>query len=147
MPEQAFTRRRTLTVTLILTTICAILVTSASTLLKPRQQAWLAIEQNRAIVAAADLSPEPASLSPGEVVALFGNLDAELVDLESGRLSLVTDPITYRFSTESGDSSGRASGEGSLVLPADDPLNMQKIQSDSKLNVENWELEDIQKMI
>jgi len=52
-------------------------------------------------------------------------------------------PITYRFSTESGDSSGRASGEGSLVLPADDPLNMQKIQSDSKLNVENWELEDI----
>ena len=35
-------------------------------------------------------------------------------------------PITYRFSTESGDSSGRASGEGSLVLAADDPLNMQK---------------------
>ena len=52
-------------------------------------------------------------------------------------------PITYRFSTESGDSSGRASGEGSLVLAVDDPLNMQKIQSDSKLNVENWELEDV----
>ncbi len=52
-------------------------------------------------------------------------------------------PITYRFSTESGDSSGRASGEGSLVLAADDPLNLQKIQSDSKLNVENWELEDV----
>ena len=52
-------------------------------------------------------------------------------------------PITYRFSIESGDSSGRASGEGSLVLAADDPLNMQKIQSDSKLNVENWELEDV----
>ncbi len=52
-------------------------------------------------------------------------------------------PITYRFSTESGDSSGRASGEGSLVLAADDPLNMQKIQSDSKLKVENWELEDL----
>ncbi|MBE9545597.1 MAG: hypothetical protein IMF02_13960, partial [Proteobacteria bacterium] len=52
-------------------------------------------------------------------------------------------PISYRFSTESGDSSGRASGEGSLVLAADDPLNMQKIQSDSKLKVENWELEDV----
>ena len=52
-------------------------------------------------------------------------------------------PITYRFSTESSDSSGRASGEGSLALAADDPLNMQKIQSDSKLIVENWELEDV----
>ena len=52
-------------------------------------------------------------------------------------------PITYRFSTESGDGSGRASGKGSLVLAADDPTNMQKIQSDSKLNIENWELEDV----
>jgi hypothetical protein len=52
-------------------------------------------------------------------------------------------PITYRFSVESGDSSGRASGEGSLELAADDPLNMQKIRSDSKLNIENWELEDL----
>jgi len=51
--------------------------------------------------------------------------------------------ITYRFSTKSGDSNGRASGEGFLVLAADDPLNMQKIQSDSKLNIENWELEDL----
>jgi len=52
-------------------------------------------------------------------------------------------PITYRFSVESGDSSGRASGEGSLALAADDPLNMQKIQSDSKLSIKNWELENI----
>ena len=52
-------------------------------------------------------------------------------------------PITYRFSTESGDSSGRASGEGALVPAAGEPLNMQKIQSDSKLRVENWELEDV----
>jgi translocation and assembly module TamB len=52
-------------------------------------------------------------------------------------------PITYRFSVESGDSSGRASGEGSLALAADDPLNIQKIQSDSKLSIKNWELENI----
>ncbi|MBW2706098.1 MAG: hypothetical protein JRD84_07295 [Deltaproteobacteria bacterium] len=52
-------------------------------------------------------------------------------------------PITYRFSVESGDSSGRASGEGSLALAADDPLNMHKIQSDSKLSIKNWELENI----
>jgi len=34
--------------------------------------------------------------------------------------------ITYRFSMESGDGSGHASGKGSLVPAADDPLDMQK---------------------
>lgn len=52
-------------------------------------------------------------------------------------------PISYRFSTVSGDGSGRASGDGSLALAADDPLNMQKAQSDSRLKIENWELEDV----
>jgi translocation and assembly module TamB len=52
-------------------------------------------------------------------------------------------PVTYRFSTESGDGSGRAFGEGTLVLAADTPLNMQNIQADSKLSVENWELADL----
>ena len=52
-------------------------------------------------------------------------------------------PITYRFSAESGDNKGQASGEGSLALAADDPLNIQKIQTDSKLSIKNWELEDV----
>ncbi|MCP5105776.1 MAG: hypothetical protein GY950_20480, partial [bacterium] len=52
-------------------------------------------------------------------------------------------PITYHFSVESGDNSGRASAEGTLALSSDDPLNMQKIQSDSKLRIDNWELEDV----
>ena len=51
-------------------------------------------------------------------------------------------PITYRFSTESGDSTGRASGEGSLVLATDGSLDMQKIQLNSNIMVENWELKD-----
>lgn len=51
-------------------------------------------------------------------------------------------PITYRFAFESGDGSGRASGEGSLAVSPDDPLNFQKLRSDSKLNVKNWELQD-----
>jgi len=52
-------------------------------------------------------------------------------------------PITYHFSVESGDNSGRASGEGTLALSPDDPLNVQKIQADSKLRIDNWELEDV----
>lgn len=97
MPEQKISRRRTLVVTLILTTICAFLVTSAATLLKPRQQAWLAVEQNRSIIAAAGLAADARALTPGEVVALFGNLDAQLIELETGTPSRAADPITFRF--------------------------------------------------
>ena len=52
-------------------------------------------------------------------------------------------PISYRFSATAGDNGGRVSGEGSLAFSPDDPLNMEKIQSDSKLQVENWELQDL----
>jgi hypothetical protein len=52
-------------------------------------------------------------------------------------------PISYRFAARSGDDSGRASGEGTLAFSPDDPLNMEKIQADSKLQVEDWELRDL----
>ena len=52
-------------------------------------------------------------------------------------------PITYRFSVDSGDKSGRASGDGSLTLSPDDVMNVHKIRSNSKLQVKNWELEDV----
>ncbi len=51
-------------------------------------------------------------------------------------------PITYRYSLESGDSTGRASGEGSLLLAADEPLDMQKIRLNANVIVKNWELKD-----
>jgi hypothetical protein len=57
------------------------------------------------------------------------------------------DPYTYQFSVISGDDSGRANGEGTLTLAADDPLNFQKIQSNSKLSIENWELEEVAAII
>lgn len=52
-------------------------------------------------------------------------------------------PLTYRFSVESGDNSGRVSGEGSLALSPDDPLNMHKIRSNSTLQIKSWELKDV----
>ncbi len=51
--------------------------------------------------------------------------------------------ITYRFSAESGDSNGQASGEGAFTVTKDDPLDLKKIQSDSILSIKNWELENI----
>ena len=51
-------------------------------------------------------------------------------------------PITYQFSAASGDNTGRASGEGSLVLAAGKPLDMQSVRLNSNMMVENWELKD-----
>ncbi|MBT8372631.1 MAG: DUF748 domain-containing protein, partial [Deltaproteobacteria bacterium] len=59
----------------------------------------------------------------------------------------LNNPIKYRFSVESGDSSGRASGEGTLALSPTDPLNVQKIKSDSKLHIENLELHDFSSIL
>ena len=56
-------------------------------------------------------------------------------------------PINYNFSVKSGDGSGQASGEGTLTLAADDPLNLQKIRSNSHLSIDNWELEDVSAII
>ncbi|MDX2501211.1 MAG: hypothetical protein QNL14_11995 [Deltaproteobacteria bacterium] len=106
--------------------------------------------------------PESASSDRGEafIPAYYGSLNITngsiLTATADGKETVVAKnmnlnldapgpdiPITYRFSAESGDSKGQASGEGSLALAADDPLNIQKIQTDSKLSIRNWELEDV----
>jgi hypothetical protein len=67
---------------------------------------------------------------------------AENVDL-SLDASGPENPITYRFLVDSGDKMGHASGEGSLTLSPDDTMNVQQIRSDSKLEIKNWELEEL----
>jgi translocation and assembly module TamB len=57
------------------------------------------------------------------------------------------DPITYQFSVNSGDSSGKATGDGTLTLAADDPVDIKRIYSDSRLSIDDWELEDVIAMI
>ncbi len=57
-------------------------------------------------------------------------------------VSDIEKPIIYRVLLTSGDSIGRFSGEGTLTLSADNPLDLNAIQSDASLKVSNWELED-----
>jgi len=57
-------------------------------------------------------------------------------------VSDIKKPITYRVLLTSGDSIGRFAGEGTLTLSADNPLDLNAIQSDVSLKVSNWELED-----
>ena len=51
-------------------------------------------------------------------------------------------PITYRVLMTAGDAVGRFTGEGTLTLSADNPLDMNAIQSDAHLKITNWELDD-----
>ena len=57
-------------------------------------------------------------------------------------ISDLKEPIKYRLFMTSGDTTGRFSGEGTITLSPDDPLNLNAIQSNAKLKITNWELEN-----
>ena len=57
-------------------------------------------------------------------------------------ISDLKEPINYRLFMTSGDTTGRLSGEGTLTLSPDDPLNLNAIQSNAELKITNWQLED-----
>jgi hypothetical protein len=57
-------------------------------------------------------------------------------------ISDIQKPIVYRVFLISGDRLGRFSGEGTMTLSANDPFNLSRIQSDARLKITNWELED-----
>ena len=58
-------------------------------------------------------------------------------------MSNIEKPITYRVFLVSGDKLGHFAGEGKMTLSADDPYNLSKIQSDARLKITNWQLEDV----
>lgn len=121
MVEQPQSLRATMLVTILITLVCAILVTSSVTLLKPRQLAWLAIEQNRAIIAAAGLSNESASLSAGEVVERMSLLSASLLELN--RLEVTIGPQALVFDFFAGTDAG---GEVYVIPPGQDVAGLGK---------------------
>jgi len=57
-------------------------------------------------------------------------------------ISDIEKPIAYRVFLVSGDKLGRFAGEGTLTLSADDPFNLSRIQSDARLKITSWEIED-----
>ena len=58
-------------------------------------------------------------------------------------ISDIEKPIAYQVFLTSGDTVGTLSGEGTLTLSANNPLDLKAIQSDARLKITNWELEDI----
>ncbi|MEE4265870.1 MAG: hypothetical protein V2I56_24490, partial [Desulfobacteraceae bacterium] len=58
-------------------------------------------------------------------------------------ISDIEKPIAYRLFLTSGDTVGSFTGEGTLTLSANNPLDLQALQSDARLKITNWELEDV----
>jgi hypothetical protein len=58
-------------------------------------------------------------------------------------ISDIEKPIAYRVFLTSGDTVGSFTGEGTLTLSANNPLDLKAIQSDARLKITNWELEEI----
>jgi hypothetical protein len=58
-------------------------------------------------------------------------------------ISDIEKPIAYQVFLTSGDTVGTLSGEGSLTLSENNPLDLKAIQSDARLKINNWELEEV----
>jgi hypothetical protein len=58
-------------------------------------------------------------------------------------ISDIEKPIAYRVLLKSGDAVGSLSGEGTLSLSANNPLDLKSIKTDAHLKITNWELEEV----
>lgn len=83
--------------------VCALLVTTAVSVLRPYQQAYASIGRNLAILQAADLIEAGAEVSDRSVVAEYVGLDARLVDLATNTFSEDADAATYDYDAALGN--------------------------------------------
>jgi len=86
---------RTLLVATGIALACALMVSTAVYLLRPIQLAYADLERNRIIVQAAGLAPRDGELSDRAIVTRFVELEARLVDLETGLFTDEPDPQGY----------------------------------------------------
>ena len=63
---------------------CSVVVTTTAVTLKPIQRAYQDLERNRVLVGIAGLSDQATTLSDRQVVGLFQELEASVVDLDTG---------------------------------------------------------------
>jgi Na+-transporting NADH:ubiquinone oxidoreductase subunit C len=64
--------------------VCAVIVSSSAVALKPRQDRNADLERKKNVLLAAGLATEGEPLSPDEIEARFGAVDAVAVDLKTG---------------------------------------------------------------
>jgi len=83
--------------------LCSLLVTLTAVKLKPLQRAYQDLERNRFIVAISGFVEPGRELSDAQVVDLFQDLDARLVDIDNGRYDGSLNPLTFDQRQAAGD--------------------------------------------
>ncbi|HEY5680860.1 MAG TPA: NADH:ubiquinone reductase (Na(+)-transporting) subunit C [Pseudomonadales bacterium] len=86
---------RTLAVAVAIALVCSVMVSTAVYLLRPIQIAYDLIDRNRAIVAAAGIEGVLQGGDDAAVVRAFLDLDARVLDLDSGEFLDTTDAHGY----------------------------------------------------
>ncbi|MEO1245921.1 MAG: Na(+)-translocating NADH-quinone reductase subunit C [Pseudomonadota bacterium] len=80
--------------------LCSVVVTTAAVALKPIQRAYEDLERNRVLVGIAGLTEDAAALSDREVVSLFQDLEARIVNLDTGKFDDGYDADTFDGSAD-----------------------------------------------
>lgn len=86
------------------------------------------------------------TISDGVVITVLPDMKEQPVvkDLELQlTIAGLENILDYLVSFQSGDGTGNVKGEGTVTLPAGDITNLEKIQSQAKLDIENWEMADL----
>jgi Na+-transporting NADH:ubiquinone oxidoreductase subunit C len=93
--------------------VCSIFVTVVAVTLRPIQRAYQDLERNRHIVRISGLKDPAVELSDREIIAVFRDLDARLVDLDQGVFDETFNPDTFDAGKAANDP------EFSVTIPAD----------------------------
>ncbi|MEE4164142.1 MAG: Na(+)-translocating NADH-quinone reductase subunit C [Woeseiaceae bacterium] len=76
---------------------CSLLVSIAVTWLRPIQERYASIDRDRRVIITAGLAATGEDLSTREIAERFDELDARLVDLDTGRFVEAADPRDYDY--------------------------------------------------
>jgi len=96
--------------------LCSILVTIAAVTLQPIQRAYQDLELNRAIVGISGLTERASELSDREIISLFRDLEARIIDLDSGKFDTSYNADTFDTRKAAGNP------ELSTAIPAQQDL-------------------------
>ncbi len=75
--------------------VCSLLVTLSAVRLQPIQRAYQDLERNRFIVSISGIVEPARELSDGQVAAVFGDLEARLVDIDAARFDDSMNPLSF----------------------------------------------------
>ena len=75
--------------------VCSILVSTAAVGLRPRQVANKQLFQKKNILLAAGLVQHDEQLTPERISQLFENIETEVAELDTGKVTDAVDPATY----------------------------------------------------